>query len=214
MNIVIVLTPLIGTVFGVMYFYNSTEFTELLLAQPITRSTIFLGQWLGLSISVSFSLILGLGLPFLVYGVSISGEIWNFIILLIDGVVLTFIFTGLAFIIALKQDNKVKGFGTALLLWLFLAIIYDGLLIVLLVQFDSYPIDKFSLIASILNPIDLSRILVLLKLDISALLGYTGALYQNFFGTIIGILISSGLLIMWVVLPAFLIKRVAANKDF
>jgi len=211
---VIVLTPLIGTVFGVMYFYNSTEFTELLLAQPITRSTIFLGQWLGLSISVSFSLILGLGLPFLVYGVSISGEIWNFIILLIDGVVLTFIFTGLAFIIALKQDNKVKGFGTALLLWLFLAIIYDGLLIVLLVQFDSYPIDKFSLIASILNPIDLSRILVLLKLDISALLGYTGALYQNFFGTIIGILISSGLLIMWVVLPAFLIKRVAANKDF
>ena len=210
----IVLTPLIGTVFGVMYFYNSTEFTELLLAQPITRSTIFLGQWLGLSISVSFSLILGLGLPFLVYGVSISGEIWNFIILLIDGVVLTFIFTGLAFIIALKQDNKVKGFGTALLLWLFLAIIYDGLLIVLLVQFDSYPIDKFSLIASILNPIDLSRILVLLKLDISALLGYTGALYQNFFGTIIGILISSGLLIMWVVLPAFLIKRVAANKDF
>jgi len=29
--------------------------------------------------------------------------------------------------------------------------------------------------------IDLSRIMILLKLDISALLGYTGALFQNFF---------------------------------
>ena len=214
MNIVIVLTPLIGTVFGVMYFYNATEFTELLLAQPITRSTIFLGQWLGLCISLSISLVLGLGLPFLIYGISISAEIWNFLILLIDGVMLTFIFTGLAFIIALKQDNKVKGFGTALLLWLFLAIIYDGVLIVLLVQFDAYPIDKFSLIATILNPIDLSRILVLLKLDISALLGYTGALYQNFFGTFVGILISSGLLFLWAALPAYFIKRVAMKKDF
>ena len=47
MNIIIVLTPLIATVFGVMYYYNSKEFTELLLAQPIKRGTIFMGQYLG-----------------------------------------------------------------------------------------------------------------------------------------------------------------------
>ena len=41
MNIIIVLTPLIGTIFGVMYYYNSREFTELLLAQPINRKKIF-----------------------------------------------------------------------------------------------------------------------------------------------------------------------------
>ena len=54
MNIIIVLTPLIGTVFGVMYYYNSKEFTELLLAQPIKRNTIFMGQYLGISISSRF----------------------------------------------------------------------------------------------------------------------------------------------------------------
>ena len=31
MNVIIILVPLIGTIFGVMYFYNSREFTELLL---------------------------------------------------------------------------------------------------------------------------------------------------------------------------------------
>ena len=47
MNIIIILVPLIATIFGVMYFYNSREFTELLLAQPLKRSSIFLGQYLG-----------------------------------------------------------------------------------------------------------------------------------------------------------------------
>ena len=52
MNVIVVLTPLIGTIFGVMYYYNSREFTELLLAQPLKRSTIFMGQYLGVSISL------------------------------------------------------------------------------------------------------------------------------------------------------------------
>lgn len=37
MNIIVVLTPMIGTVFGIMYYYSSREFTTLLLAQPIQR---------------------------------------------------------------------------------------------------------------------------------------------------------------------------------
>lgn len=69
MNIIVVLTPLVGTVFGVMHYYNSREFTELLLAQPLKRSTIFLGQYIGLSLSLALSLTLGLAIPFVVYGV-------------------------------------------------------------------------------------------------------------------------------------------------
>ena len=48
MNIIIVLTPLIGTIFGAMYYYNSKEFSELLLAQPIKRSKVFIGQYIGI----------------------------------------------------------------------------------------------------------------------------------------------------------------------
>ncbi|MDH6600744.1 uncharacterized membrane protein (DUF485 family) [Myroides gitamensis] len=43
MNIIIVLVPLISTIFGIMYYYDSKEFTELLLALPIKRSSIFIG---------------------------------------------------------------------------------------------------------------------------------------------------------------------------
>lgn len=214
MNVIIVLVPLIGTIFGVMYYYNSKEFTELLLAQPLKRSSIFLGQYLGVAISLSMSLVLGLGIPFTAYGLFKSAAIWDFSLLLIIGTFLTLIFTSLAFIIALSNENKIKGFGYAILLWLFLAIIYDGLFLMSLILFESYPLDKLAIVGTILNPIDLSRILILLKLDISALLGYTGAIFKHFFGTDFGLIMSLSVLVIWVTLPLLKIVKISKNKDF
>ena len=214
MNIIIVLTPLIGTIFGVMYYYNSKEFTELLLAQPIKRSTIFTGQYLGISISLTLSLILGLGIPFLLYGLFMSSAIFEFTLLLVVGTMLNFIFVALAFNIALSNENKIKGFGYAILMWLFLAVIYDGVFLISLVMLNEYPLDKFALFATMFNPIDLSRILILLKLDISALLGYTGAVFKKFFGTDLGFLLSFAVMILWVVLPVWRIRVKLKKKDF
>lgn len=214
MNVIIILVPLIGTIFGVMYYYNSKEFTELLLAQPIRRRSIFLGQYLGVAVSLSLSLIIGLGLPFIFYGLFQSAAIWDFSLLLLTGTFLTFIFSALAFNIALYNENKIKGFSYAILLWLFLAVIYDGLFLMSLVLFEDYPLDKLSLIATMFNPIDLSRILILLKLDISALMGYTGAVFQKFFGTNLGLITSLSVLSLWVILPVFNLNRKSGKKDF
>lgn len=214
MNVIIVLVPLIGTIFGVMYFYNSREFTQLLLAQPLKRSQIFLGQYFGVAGSLCLSLVLGLGIPFAVYGLFRSNAIWDFGLLLVTGSFLTLIFTGLAFNIALANSNKIKGFGYAVLLWLFLAVIYDGLFLLSLIVFEAYPLDNFSLAGTLLNPIDLSRTLILLKLDISALLGYTGAVFKRFFGTDAGLLLSLGVLLLWTGLPIWWLARKARRKDF
>ena len=214
MNVIIVLVPLIGTIFGVMYYYNSREFTELLLAQPIKRSSIFLGEYFGVAGSLTLSLVLGLGIPFALYGLFKSEAIYDFFLLIITGAFLTLIFTALAFNIALSNENKIKGFGYAVLLWLFLAVIYDGLFLLSLIVFEEYPLDTFSLLASMLNPIDLSRTLILLELDISALLGYTGALFKKFFGTDLGFIISLGILLLWVALPIWRLAFKARRKDF
>ncbi|MEQ8713807.1 MAG: ABC transporter permease subunit [Cyclobacteriaceae bacterium] len=214
MNVIVVLTPMIGTIFGIMYFYNSREFTELLLAQPVKRSTIFMGQYLGISISLALSLVIGLGVPFLAYGLFRSGEIANFLLLLASGTFLTFIFVAISISIALFNSNKIKGFGYAILMWLFFAVIYDGIILMSMMMFADYPLDNFALAASFLNPIDLSRILILLKLDISALMGYTGALFQKFFGTNAGFISSGSVLILWVVIPLFVLIRKAQKKDF
>ncbi len=214
MNVILILVPLIATMFSIMYYYNSREFVELLLAQPIKRSDIFLGQYFGIASSLSLSLLIGVGIPFLFYGIFYSAEIFNFFTLLIVGVFLSFIFSAIAFFIALKNENRIKGFGLAILVWLFFAIIYDGIFLLLLVYFNDYPLENFAIGTSMFNPIDLSRILILLKLDISALMGYTGAVFQKFLGSGVGIIVSVGVLLLWVGIPTFWIKRTAGKKDF
>ena len=214
MNVVLLLCPLIATMFGVMYYYNSREFTELLLAQPVRRTSIFWGQYLGVAGSLAASWLIGAGLPFLAYGVFQSNQAGNFFTLLFTGVVLSFTFSGLSFFIALKNENRIKGFGLVILVWLFFAVIYDGLLLLSLSMLNEYPLEKFALAASLLNPIDLSRILILLKLDVSALMGFTGAVFRKFLGTGWGIAVSLSVLALWVVLPALGIRAAAAQKDF
>ncbi|TPV32940.1 ABC transporter permease [Paucihalobacter ruber] len=214
MNVVLILVPLIGTIFGVMYYYNSQEFTTLLLAQPIKRSNVFLGQYLGVACSLSISLILGLGIPFMLYGLLQSTAIFNFLILLVVATFLTFIFSALAYNIALSNQNKIKGFGYAILLWLFMAVIYDGIVLISLVLLQEYPLEGLSLTAMLVNPIDLARTLIILKLDISALLGYTGAVFKSFFGTSQGFFMSFLLLFVWVILPIIRIFVVSRKKDF
>ena len=214
MNIIVILTPLIAIIFGGMYYYNTKEFTELLLAQPIKRSKILIGQYLGLSVSLSLSLIVGLGIPFAVYGLFMSMVIFDFFLLLVVGGFLNFIFVALAFIITLYNENRIKGFGYAILVWLLLAVVYDGVFMIILIIFKEYPLDTFSLVVTMLNPIDLSRILILLELDISVLLGYTGAVFKKFFGTGMGMLSSLTVMFVWLIIPILLMIRKFNKKDF
>ncbi len=214
MNVMLILVPLISTMLGVMYYYNSREFTELLLAQPIRRRDIFLGQFMGLSGSMAMALVVGVGLPFVWFGVGTSPFFVQFLILLGSGVVLTFIFCALAFFIALRNEDRIRGFGLAILVWLVFAIVYDGVFLLALALWSDYPLEKFALATSLLNPIDLSRILIMLQLDIAALMGFTGAVFKKFLGTALGSAVAVGVLVLWVLGPLAAIHAVAARKDF
>jgi len=214
MNIVVVLCPLVATLFGALHFYNSREFLELLLALPLPRKKIFLGKYLGLTLSLSISFLLGVLLPFILYGLAVSDQVWNFAILILAGVTLTFTFSGISVLLALKNENPIKGFGMALFSWLFLAVIYDGLFFLSLVLFQEYPLDIYSLAVTFFNPVDLSRVLVMLKLDLSAMMGYTGAVFSKFLGTGRGMILSGLAMIVWIMVPLWLYIRLAGKKDF
>ena len=213
-NVVLLLVPLVATMFGVTYSYHNRDFAELLLSQPVKRSAVFLGQYLGIALSLSLSVMIGIGLPFLLYGIWGTPEVLDYFVLVLVGVMLSFIFSGIACWVVLGQDNRVKGFGLAIGIWLFLAVMYDGLLLMLLAWFSDYPLEKAALGASVFNPIDLSRISLLLKLDISAMMGYTGAVFKQFFGSGNGLAISLMTLLLWVALPFWGISRLAMKKDF
>lgn len=213
LNVEIAIVPLVGILFGLMYFYNSREFIVLLLSQPLKRKTIFLGMYLGLGLPLSLCFVLGSSIPLIWSDIS-ELEPEAMLLYLLTGVMLSFIFTGLGFWIALRQDNRIRGFGLSILVWLYLVILFDGLFLYILMQFQDYPLEWVSLILSMLNPVDLSRILVLLKLEIAALLGYSGAIFNDFFGTTSGILIAISVMLMWTAIPIAGILYSGQRKNF
>jgi Cu-processing system permease protein len=214
MNIILFICPLVGVMFGVIYYNNSSEFTLLLMAQPLGRKSIFLGQYFGISSSLAFSFALGMLIPFAIKGVFAENIAGSFLVLLFIGIILTYIFTALAFVISLKFTNRLTGFGMAIMIWLFLAVIYDGIFMMLLIFFEEYPLENLSIAMIVLNPIDVSRILIMLDLDISALMGYTGAVFNKFFGRNIGMSVAFVSLLLWVSVPVYMIKKLSMKNDF
>ena len=211
-SVVLFVVPLMGLVFGATYLYDAREFTELLLAQPVGRTQLFAGLYLGLALPLSAALIVGVSLPFAWHGAT-TGDLMTLVVIALCGALLTLAFVALAFVIALRADDKVRGLGTAIGVWLTLSLVYDGLVMVGVALFADYPIERPVLALMLANPIDLARVLLLLRFDAGALQGYTGAVFTQFFGGA-GAAVAVGALLLWVATPLALGLRAFRRKDF
>jgi len=214
MNVVLLLIPLVAIVFGTIYLYNAREFTELLLAQPVHRRQLFAGQYLGLALSLSAAFVTGLGSALALHAGDDVDHLATLVVVAASGILLTLIFTAFATLIVARVDDKVKGIGIAIGLWLAGTVLYDGLVMLGLMVFADYPLERPALAAMIANPIDLARVLILMRLDVSALMGYTGAVFEKFFGSAGGTALASLALALWTGVPLLLGARRFQRKDF
>jgi len=208
LNIVLIVLPLVSLVFSTIHYYNSYEFIELMLSQPLSRTRILISEYSGVALSLLSSFLIGVGIPVLLFSSDAIG-----FALLFTGSALTLVFTSIAFFASVLSRDKARGIGAALLLWFYFALIYDGLVLLILFAFSEYPLEKLTLLLSALNPIDLGRIFIMLKMDISALMGYTGALYKDFFGSGTGILFTAGIMLLWIIVPLWLALKKFRKKD-
>lgn len=208
LNVSILIVPLVSLVFSTIYVYNSAEFLELLVSQPLPRKKIWLSLYAGLSLALMLAFLVGVGIPLFVYEPGLIAVLMTLI-----GMILTGIFVAIALLASVKTRDKAKGIGIAILLWLYFSILFDGLVLFLLFQFADYPLEKWMVGVSSLNPVDLTRVMVLLQLDISAMMGYTGAVFKDFFGTDWGRLVSGLFLLGWAVIPVWISTRLFHKKD-
>jgi Cu-processing system permease protein len=185
-----------------------------MLSQPIKRNTLFSGMYIGLAISLASSFIFGTLIPILFNIGTIHGDTDALIYLFIAGIFQTIIFCSISFLIATLNENKMLGLGLATFSWLAFTAVYDGIILFIMQLLQDYPVEKLSIALSMFNPIDLARLLVILKLDVSALMGYTGAVFEKFFGGSFGIILSVASLTVWSIIPFFIGLKKFSKKDF
>lgn len=213
-SVTLFIVPLVALVFGTVFLDDAREFTELLLAQPVTRRQLYAGLYLGLTLPLAAAFVVGAVVPFALHRVHDPALAVSLGVLLAAGVTLTFVFTALAFVVAAFVDDRLRRMGTAIALWLVAAVLYDGIVLVLAMVFADYPIERMMLGLSLANPVDLARVILLLRFDVAALMGYTGAVFQQFFGGAMGIAIASTAMALWVTLPVALGLRAFRKRDF
>ncbi len=106
LNVVLLIVPLVSVIFSTIYLYNSSEFIELLLSQPVKRSKIWFSLFLGLSLSLLFAFFAGAGIPILIYApTEIS------LMMLLMGITISTVFVSIAFLSSVFTRDKAKGIG-------------------------------------------------------------------------------------------------------
>lgn len=208
LNIILFVTPLMSLLYTVTYLYDAHDFLVLLLSQPVERRRIWQSLYTGVSSSLLIAFLLGAGIPMLLYTDWGAG-----LVLLLMGCVTTQIFVSLAFLTTMLASDKTRGTGISILIWLLFTMIYDAVLLYALFLLSDWPVETPLLALLMLNPLDLTRFQVILKMDVSAMMGYGGAAFKEFLGAAGGIVVSSLLLLLWIIVPYFLSLRIFRKKD-
>ncbi len=211
LTIILVLNPLISILFGSIYIYNAREFIELVLTQPIERSSLFFGLFLGLLLPFVLVTLVGLGVPLLFSGIIEPVLAFNLITM---GLLVQTIFVSLGSFVTIYISDKSVGLGAAFLVWLTLCWIYDGAILFISFAFQDYPLEKLLLVLTVLNPIDLARITILTKLDTAAMLGVTGAIFKTFLEGDVGNIVAFLVILIWIFAPLFFAYKKFIHKDF
>jgi len=209
-NVLIPLIPLVSVLFTTVYWYNAQRFTELLLAQPVSRATLFgsrVGALLGclticLAIGVFGSAALNGGLD--------GGALWLFLGAGIAGVV----FTLFGALISTFVADRMWGIGLGFGLWFYFIAMHDALLLLMLYWFRDYSLQELSMVMTALNPLALIRVVLLMHFDAPLLLGHAGAIVRRTVESGSGYSYAAAVLLVWMLVPSVLGLRGFLRRDF
>lgn len=214
LNLLLLIVPLVAITMGVISWHASREFNELLLAQPVRRRSLFAALYLALVVPLAAAFAAGVLLPFLWHGAITNDSLAVLLATLGGGVALTFVFGGLALLIGVLVEDRLRGVVFALGVWLLLTMAYDGAVLLVATTFSDYPLETPMLAFTIANPVDLARVIIVLQSDQAALMGYTGAVMHRFLGSGLGTSLAIVGLGLWILIPAWAGRRAFERRDF
>ncbi len=213
LNVITLVTSLVSLTMSTVYFFNLRQFMVLVLTQPISRNQVYLSCYASLIIPLIGSLILGIISGALFWGAGLYEQLPLVLILLSSSILLTLGLSALGFLYASFIQDKTKGFAFALLTWLYLTFIHDGLILLLAIALNDYPVEYLVLGLVLINPVSCARVFVLLSLNIAALMGITAYVFKSILSLWLGQLIIVTVLLIWIIISLFLGSWCFRNKD-
>ncbi len=214
MNLVLLIVPLTGLLLGVASLLGG-DALSLLLAQPVGRGEVLAGKFLGLVGALSVAQALGFGIGGVVVALDAGAGQWpGFLALTALSLLLGAISVAASLAIATLWPDRLKAMSAALLLWLLLAIAYDLAVLGATTLLAGLPLQTVLFPALLLNPVDLTRVLVTLAVGSGALFGPTSAVLMKAAGTAPGVALALAVLALETAVPLVVAARVFRRRDW
>ncbi len=179
-QLVLLLVPLTALVIGVLALCPDRGAGELLFSQPVPRSTILLGQVLGLFAALVGAQALGFGAAGLVIFNQAGEEgLGGFLLLILAALVLTAIFLGLAALLS-AGSRRIRALSLALVVWFVAVVLFDVAALGLASLLPSGPASRVLIVGVLVNPVDAVRTAALLGTEGTAAFGPASLAFLRF----------------------------------
>jgi Cu-processing system permease protein len=209
------LIPLFALLLGVFSFITNGDYLEIMVTQPISRTDVLMGKYLGLVLTVFGASLLGFGMPGVLIAVVIGVEgAEKYLLVVSYSFLLAMVFSGLSVLISLVARRRQIALGIALGVWILYEVVYGLLMLGTTLYLPASMLEKTLLLGLLGNPVDLARVLSLHAVGGPYLFGPAGATLIKLVGsptlaTLVGL---SGLLV-WLVLPVLISARVFRRQN-
>jgi Cu-processing system permease protein len=215
-NLVCAVAPLMALLVGLHGFTIERGAEDLLLSQPVRRTTILLGKGLGLYLTLVLSTLLGFGVAGAIISYRVGPEgIGDYALFVGLSLVLELCFLSISLLLAGFAGQRMRALGAGLAAWLFFVLLYDLLVIGSTLLLKGRTLQSVLFVSVFFNPVDMVRVSQLIVLNGETFFGPVGAAWVRFCGGPLSLVaLVSGAIVLWVVVPAAIGLRAFSHRDF
>jgi len=215
-QLVLLLVPLTALTFGALALTAERGGAEMLYSQPVSRTRILVGRFLGLWLALSAAQLLGFGAAGLVVNREAGSEgVGAFLVVAGMSIGLTTVFLSIAALLAQgRSGRRARVLATALVVWFVAVVLYDVAVLGIASLLRSGTASRLLITAALLNPVDAARTAALMWIEGTAAFGAASLALLRFTGgpaAAFLLLACSG--VIWSVAPLVLAARRLSRAD-
>ena len=200
-NLAIYLIPLMALLLGHAAIVGEREGGSLAVLLTITasRREVLLGKFLGLSLSLAAASLGGFGSAGLIIALRTGfTNWWDYLVFILLATFLSICFLSIGLLISAYVKRQSMALGISILIWFFLVVIFDLLLLGLLIYTSDSSNSGWLTILMLINPTDVFRMFNMLRLDT---LKETMGMASLISPVLRNPLLLLGILFSWVIIP-------------
>ena len=215
-QLVLLLVPLTALTFGALALASERGAAEIVFAQPVSRTRILCGRYLGLYVALAAAQASGFGLAgLLLHGQSGSDGVGPFLAVVGVSLTLTAVFLSIAALLAQTQaGRRARVLALAIVVWFVAAVLYDIGVLAVASLLRSGTASRLLMTATLANPIDAARTVALLAVEGTAAFGAASLALLRFTGGAgATALLAAVSLLAWTVAPLAIAARRLTRAD-